>query len=369
MVSLVLAQLLALSSGACIEGTRARCSLAQCTTAYRECVYPGFGPCECFDEPTVQTVTTDGKYLIAAVWYAAPGADSTTVYSSQIVTGTTMSTKTSTEENFSVGVSAGADFLGVLGSSVGVTFDHQWSASSQRSIDSKLTYTTDNTMLGSGQDGIDHNRDEIVLLLKPEIKFKVYSLRGSITEVTWAIDASRATLYPVRVGWLNGMDAMPTNVMDTLRNWAGITEADYPQILAASPFAFDPGGLGSPAPEHYECIETLYYVPGLGGSVSFSIGNSYNSTVSTSTEHTYSVQLELSGTVLVGKFNATDKWTWSNGSSTSNYSGNSSTLSVNLAQPSAAYLGPTVLYVYVDKIYKTLMYSFIGPANPNAYCY
>jgi hypothetical protein len=52
----------------------------------------------------------------------------------------------------------------------------------------------------------------------------------------------------------------------------------------------------------------------------------------------------------------------------SNTATSTSTARVNLHQPSASYTGTTILFVYVDKIYKTLMYSFLPPLTSNAYC-
>ena len=51
MLATLLAQVLALTSTACIEGTVSQCTLLECTDARRICIGPGFGPCECYDSP------------------------------------------------------------------------------------------------------------------------------------------------------------------------------------------------------------------------------------------------------------------------------------------------------------------------------
>lgn len=51
MTAAILTQILALTSGACVDGTMVSCTLTGCNNAYKVCEYPGFGPCECYDPP------------------------------------------------------------------------------------------------------------------------------------------------------------------------------------------------------------------------------------------------------------------------------------------------------------------------------
>ena len=98
------------------------------------------------------------------------------------------------------------------------------------------------------------------------------------------------------------------------------------------------------------------------------MANTYSSSNTTTVSNDYSVKLTLTGTILFGKFNASDTWTWRNSSSTANSVTQGASQKVTLRQPTSAYVGPTVVYVYVDMIYKTLLYSFEPPVVPNASC-
>lgn len=323
-----------------------------------------YGQCQ-----VVSTLRVDGKFAIAAVWYAVPGPGSSTTYSNQSQTGTSVSTTSGTGNTFQVGVSGSTNFLGLAGGGYDISYTQAWSQSSTSKMDSLVTYTVDNTMPGPGLDSLDHNYDQIVLLLGPEVVFTGYSLNGALTRLTWAIDSSRAIIYPVQVGWLNGAwGTMPANIAADLYAYGGITAADFPQILGADPYAYDPSGAAQPAPDYFECVEQLYYIPGLPNIEGYRVSNTYASANTNAVSHSYTVRLALSGTWLSQKINASDSWTWSHSSATTNTSTSSVSEQVTLRQPSAGYAGPTVVYVYVDKVYKTLMYSFLPPLTPTAYC-
>jgi hypothetical protein len=366
-MTLVAAHILLLSQGACLEGTKVRCSLAGCTTAYKYCEYPGFGPCECYDTPTYQTTTADAKYSIAAVWYSVPGPGSTTTYTAQSMSGTTTSKSNDCSYGFTIGVQNDVGFKPYVDASLSVSFGHTWSQSSTTAIDSKVTYQTDNTIDGKGADDVDHSRDEIVLLIKPKVVFTSAWLHGTLVDVKWALDGSGALLYPLQVGWLLDPATMPQNVSRDLGAW-GVFPTDYTEMLKADPYAYDPAGIAQPASQRFECVEQLYYLPGLPNHITYSMSNSYSSTVTTGTSHTYKVKLGLEGTILSQKFSADNSWTWENSSSTANTSSTATTARLYLNQPSASYTGSTVLYVYVDKVYKTFLYSFHPPSAPTALC-
>ena len=54
----------------------------------------------------------------------------------------------------------------------------------------------------------------------------------------------------------------------------------------------------------------------------------------------------------------TNKLTFTQSSTTSNRTGSNATSAFTVSLPSAPYSGPSTLFVYVDTIYKTFMFSF-----------
>ena len=61
-------------------------------------------------------------------------------------------------------------------------------------------------------------------------------------------------------------------------------------------------------------------------------------------------------------------WTWENSSSATNTATNKAAQALTLHKPSATYAGPTLVYVYIDKIYKTEMFSYLPPLVSTAKC-
>jgi hypothetical protein len=372
MLTVAALQFLALVSGACEQGTVVECSIPGCSYAERECVRPGFGPCTCQDPPKVVTTRLSGDYLIAGVWYAAPGPGSSTTYAAGCETGTSISTTNGQNNTFTIGASSTSSFFGYGSATYGVSYSNTWSQATTDKRDQIVAYSTDNTIPGGGFDFVDHSYDQVVLLLGPEILFAGYytDWRGtSVHRLEWSIDASRGIVYPVEIGWLSGERPMPPDVANTLALF-GITPNVYPALLDSNPFSGDLGGFSVPSPDRYECVQQVYYIPGLPNMLGFQIANTYSSATTRTTSHSYTVRLDVAGTFLDGAFKMTagDAWTWSNSSATTNATTNKSSVKLNLRQPNLAYRGPTILNVYIDKVYKTLMYSFVLPAAGTAKC-
>lgn len=319
----------------------------------------------------ISTLRVSGNYSIAGVWYAVPGSGSATTYSNQSQTGTTRIDSTGSGDTFAVGVSNEAKFLGLIGGAYDVSYSRTWSQAATDSVDTLVTWKTDNTIPGPGGESFDHNYDQIVLELGPEFVFTGYTVDGTLTKLEWALDSSRSTLYPIELGFLNGAwstwDTTPANIRNQL-SAHGITAADIPQLLAVDPYAYDPSGSSQPDPVRFECVSQMYYIPGNPNTQTNLISNTYTSAHTDAAAHNYSVKLALAGTWLHQKLNASNTWSWSDSSSTTNTSTSSVSMQVSLHQPSQGYLGPTIVYAYVDKIYKTLMYSFLAPTVPNSYC-
>jgi hypothetical protein len=119
---------------------------------------------------------------------------------------------------------------GILGNvGGGISFDYSRSVTDSNSLDIKKSSSTTIPRTGPFKDGIDHDEDAILLALKPTVELDVSS-----SSARWMLTNAPVTMQFVYIGWLNGHQTMPHGVEDLLKS-AGITAADYPDILARDP--------------------------------------------------------------------------------------------------------------------------------------
>ncbi|MGB2604109.1 MAG: carboxypeptidase-like regulatory domain-containing protein, partial [Candidatus Sulfotelmatobacter sp.] len=219
---------------------------------------------------------------------------------------------------------------------------------------------------GPSQDGINHDEDEIWLLLKPTVNMAVSS---STTE--WSLAATNAPVQYVHVGWLNGHETMPPGVVAALQD-AGITPHEYPKILARDPLAADESALNS---VRFASINTTFpYEPpySLNDSVptfTYNISNSTVTTTGTAAEDSFGVELSVSGSAsFTGLFDVkvkdTSTWEWTNKFSTSASAGSSQSAQLTIGGPAYGYAGASVIRVYYDTIYRTFAFALVSPAAP-----
>jgi hypothetical protein len=299
------------------------------------------------------------NYFVASVIYAVPGADSYVLYGSQSKTGTTLSTGSSWKVGETVTVSSQANFFGFASGDLSYSFGYTYGNDSTSSIDMLETFRSDTKVFGVHSDDMDHNYDQILLLLNARIDVKI-----TPSGTTWALNAPSAVPQTVLVGWLNGALPMPANVQSTLARW-GVTAADYPQILRVDPFAANAAGAGRPDPGRFVPYAVLNY-EWIDNTYCLTIDNAYMNTSSNSTSTEFTTSVAMSGgtsfcKLVSAKMSHSASFTFKHSSSKTNTSGTSSTKQLCLDMPSAEYDGPTHLYVYVDTIYKTFMLSFQPP--------
>jgi hypothetical protein len=162
---------------------------------------------------------------------------------------------------------------------------------------------------------------------------------------------------------------MPQGLHDLLVS-AGITEADYPDILAHDVLAsanpnFDPKRFVPPSPGR-----TFFpYNPPLKPndpviSQTFSVSTTTTSTSTTATDDTYKVSLSLSADadffdLAKTSIKDTTSWSWSNKSSQSTVSGSSQSATLTIAGPSYGYSGSTEVEVLYDNVYRTFVFRFL----------
>ena len=137
-------------------------------------------------------------------------------------------------------------------------------------------------MSAAQSDSINHNFDQIILLLGPEVDVTIAD-----TQLQWGLNLSHAIPQVVLVGWLNGPITMPSDVAATLSQY-GITAQDYPQILSADPFASDSTGQGKPAAARFAYLTVLPYEP-VSGQYTWKTGNNYTASTTDTANVSYSV--------------------------------------------------------------------------------
>ncbi len=207
--------------------------------------------------PTLYLGNVVPTYLVLTVIYAPPGTNgghSTSSVSYQ--SGSTAGTTTSSSKTFKSGVTSTVDQSVAIygtGSGDGLSFESSKSATFSDSIDIRKAVTSTIAQQGPAQDGINHDEDEIWLLLKPSV---ILGLSSEIAE--WKLGNAGAVIQYVHVGWLNGHQPMPPGVEAALAA-AGVTPSDYPTILARDPLVDGDGALQS---NRFVKLNTTYpYIP------------------------------------------------------------------------------------------------------------
>lgn len=313
--------------------------------------------------PKVAEHGFDLRYFVGSIVYVPPGQGPSTInYGNGTVTGTTVSTTESWKNDNKVGVSVGI---------VSLSFGNDFGGSSTRSIDLQHTTTSSRSYRGPPSNVINHDYDQVILYLGVVLTSEI-DYRGN---VTWGLDFSRipsrgyaASGYPVAVGCLRPNSTIPALQCQDTRNFlssAGLTQADYDEILAAHPFA-DPAASPIPDPKRYVLIDSVNFLPDpVSSTYTYSESNSSTITNSTTTSvgFRYGAGLDLQLTdpntkQVVGALKIDNTLTLTMSSTHSNRTGSSDTSTFTLSLPSAPYSGPSTVFVYLDTIYKTFMFSF-----------
>ena len=317
------------------------------------------------------------NYMVLTIVYAPPGTTGHSVNSVSYQAGSTTGTSVSSSQTFTSSQSVSAGVSGQVfgnGAAVNATFDASSSTTDSQTVDIKKTATTTITRPGPSLDGIDHDEDAIWLVLNPPIDVAINPYTNPFS-VSWTFtkDVNKAIVTYVYVGQLNGHETMPKGIHDLLAN-AGITEADYPDIIAHDVFVgsspnFDPLRFVSP-----NSVQTLFpYNPPLKPndpviSTSFSVSNTTTNTSTTSTDDSDKVSFSLSADadfmdVAKVSMKDTTSWAWDNKSSQSTVSGSTESASFTIAGPSYGYSGPTEVEVLYDNIYRTFAFRFFQVPN------
>lgn len=311
-------------------------------------------------------------YQILTLVYAPPGTNggkssSQASYASGSTTGTTDSISDSFKDgldvNASVGGSLGPVKLGVSGD---FTYSQTTTTTSQVNINKGAN--TQINAPGPPVDGIDHSRDRFYLWLNPLLNFTVDHLGN----VTWelGVNGPQMLWQYAYVEWLQNPSLMPSDVARALAA-AGITTADYAQILALDPFSS-----GAAAIDPNRFVPTThsfpYEPPPSAADPVPTITETLTSATTTTNTQQVQTQYGVSITVSAG-FNfiwddsvkVTGSLQWTNTSTSTQTTGSTQQASVTIGGPAFGYTGPTDILVYWDTIYSSFMFAF-ATGSPSA---
>jgi hypothetical protein len=314
--------------------------------------------------------TSIPKYLILTVIYAPPGTEGHATSSVSYGSGSTTGTTTSVSQSFQngIGISVTEKLPGLLGpqGEGSLSFDYTSKTTNTQSLDVKKSISSTIPFPAPAKNGINHDYDAIYLLLKPKIDLSL-----SLSAASWTFgDNSQSHIQYVYVGELNKHLTWRGGVQEEL-NAAGITESDYPIILASDPLAARPSALDPPRfvpakmmfPYEPPATPNDSVIP-----ITTTISTTTTSTAGSTTENSYKVGMSLTGSVpFLDLANTTMKdtanWVWTNASSVSTSSTTTQSASITIGGPSHGYTGATEVAVYMDTVYNTYAFVIVPPGS------
>ena len=368
-------------AGTSVEGGEPTDSVEQAIIFIPHCTLPTVLKCDithCWcvtppPPPQPQTGSLTPEFYITHVVYAPPGKLSNIDYSSSTSVGSTTSTSKGFKTGVKIEAEASSSVLG--GSGVSASFEKNGSTNKTDAIDVSLKYSQGYKKTGQ-VDSVDHNYDEIWFIVRPKLDFtylRAPTVGGQDT-IKWKFGAqdgvNNGIPYFVYAGWLNNAMVMPERVRMDLDFW-GITPDEYSKLLAADPLFTGTTPNMTMNPERYKQVGVYPYLPPFaeGGSEAstqtFSVENSRTDTTTRDYDFDTSVGL---GVTIGGNFGVVEtkltvsgSWTWTNSSSTSRSTETESTDSFTVGQPAFGYSGPTLLRVYLDKVFGTYAFTLDYP--------
>ena len=188
----------------------------------------------------------------------------------------------------------------------------------------------------------------------------------------WCQAESSLTVW-VSVGQLNGHQTLSQGQLALLAS-AGVTQADYPNILARDPLAnssyIDPNKFIPLQPVQYFSYTPPTMKGGPTISTTASISTSTIQTRSSSITDTYGVTLNMSVSgdffsLAQATFRDTNSWSWSNVSTNSATTGSTEVASVKINGPSYGWPGPVIVEVLYGTIFHTFAFTFVNASNEN----
>jgi hypothetical protein len=313
-------------------------------------------------QPDDQVGVAELPYYILTLLYAPPGfagGKSTSIvdYSSGSNTGSTTTLSTSFKESAGASIAVGPkDNQSSAGFTIAET------TTDAQTLDIKKTETNDLSVLGPGADGIDHDEDIFVLWLNPTITVTV----DPEQYVDWELGVNGATMITQRVyvGQLKDPSTMPPGLKQDL-DAAGLTAADYANILATNPYASADPPIDTN--RYLQTTQSFPYDPPLHKEdqsplLKYTQTNAVTYTNTHTVQVQYTVDLGVSGSLNLGIVQATltvtDQLQWTNTSTNVSTNGTTQSATVAVGGPAFGYTGPTNVMVYWDTMFNSWFFHF-----------
>ena len=249
---------------------------------------------------------------------------------------------------------------------LGLTTQFSASATTTDTSSENITksQTYDIKVPGPGADGISHDHDMFLLMLNPLLAVSVYP--GNNTQWTMGVNGPVMNIQSVYVGWLKNPSTMAAGVKQQL-DAAGLTAADYAQILAANPFA--QGATAIDPNRFLPTPQTFPYEPPLSAAdpvftSSITAQNAVNATNTHTVQRQYSVSASVSAGLLGSNLKVADSLEWTNSSTYGSSSTSTQSATATVGGPAFGYTGTTDVVVYWDTLYSSFMFAF--PSTPPA---
>lgn len=306
------------------------------------------------------------KYMVLTVIYAPPGTNggkssSSVTYANGSTTGTTTSSSNTFKAGVGVDLDASGGFFG-NGGGVNLGFDYSGSQTDSSSYDVKKSTTTTISRTGPGQDGVNHDEDQIYLWLNPTVDVSI-----APASIAWHFDSTQAEIQSLYVGDLKRPSQMAPGVKAALAKY-GIVETDFPDILKRDPFS-DPGY--QPDPNRFLPIgfNFPYAPPYSANDPVTTLKYDLNTTSVSSSSHDatddYKVSLAITtqagfGPFFTLKVKDSASWEWTNKTSFSSSVGRTESASATIGGPAYGYTGPTQVQVLYDSVYRSFAFQMIG---------
>ena len=302
-------------------------------------------------------------YKVMSVVYAPPGGTAGNPSSVTYGAASTASTMTSVSDMFSKSVSVDVT-IGDKEAGGGGGFSFSRSATQSSSFTSTNSWTSAYTFKGRGTDGVDHSEDWFCLWLNPVFDV-VVDPEGNL-ELFLGTDGPEMVTVWLCAHWLQDPASMPPGDASTLSQ-RGITQDDYPNILACNPLldpAFDPTmnpgrfvlSATDIGPPNYQ---PATYPNGQPPSTGVTCSMSDTGTVGSTTAVSYGVSLSTTAGVKdVFSVATKQSFTWTDTSAETDTTTKTQTAAATIYGPSYGYSGTLDLQVYWDRIYQTFVFAF-----------
>lgn len=341
---------------------------------------------------TAPPVYVKPKYQVVGVYYAPPGAKSTTTYSAGFTAGTSTSVASSFNVSTQVALTGtyaiSATSVGFSGSgTVSAGWTQEKDNSSQITVSTQESSGTVVPGPTSSAVGVDHDYDIIWVWLNPELSLSALSTQVQVNGYAYDPNdpVAGADVVPVYVGELKGTLPIPADLQYRLqRPWdsatGALTAADYTNILAADPLAvnpsFDPnldtsGRYERPRSAAFPNGDTtpVNYIPAPPGAAAlcfpYSFATTNTSAIGQGAKDSHSVGFSVDAKYSLGSsvglssdLKVSTTLTTTNSWSQTVTNGTSQSAAFQICGPLATdnYTGYTAMQVWKDNVYGTFMF-------------